>query len=278
MFKDLMVQLDGTEEDEIRLAHAESIAARFQAHLTGLSSNPIPEYRSAFVGEPGYLVAETVIELEERVRAEADVALARLKDRFTRIGVPSEVRNIVDFASEVPGLVTSEARWADLFVASAPYRNSDSFVADRIFEAVLFGAGHAIYVVPPKGRVRGDLRNVIVAWKDTRESARGVAEALPFLRASTGTRIVTVDAEGERGEAAIDIAGHLDRHGVNVEITALEAGNRTVAEVLVDEARKMSADLIVMGAYGHSRFREWILGGATREMLETSDVPMLIAH
>ena len=277
MFKDLMVQLDGTNEDEIRLAHAESIATRFQAHLTGLCSNPIPEYGLAFAGEPSYVAADTILQLEERVRTEAELVLARLKDRFARIGVPNEVRNIVEFASDVPNLAASEARWADLFVASAPYRNSNSFVGDRIFEAVLIGAGHCIYVVPPKGKVRRDLRNVIVAWQDTRESARGVAEALPFLSASTHTRIVTVDAEGG-GEAAIDIAGHLDRHGVNVEITAVESGEKTVAEVLLDEARKMSADLIVMGAYGHSRFREWILGGATREMLETSDVPVLIAH
>jgi nucleotide-binding universal stress UspA family protein len=278
MFKDLMVHLDGTDEDEVRLAHAESIAARFEAHLTGLCINPIPEYGSAFAGEPGFVVADTVIQLEERARTEGEVVLARLKDRFARIDVPNEVRSILDFASDVPKLAASEARWADLFVASAPYRNGNSFVGDRIFEAVLFGAGHSIYVVPPGCKVRRDLRNVIVAWQDTRESARGVAEALPFLRASTHTRIVTVDAEGDRGEAAIDIAGHLDRHGVNVEITAIDAGEKTVAEVLIDEARKMSADLIVMGAYGHSRFREWILGGATREMLETSDVPVLIAH
>jgi nucleotide-binding universal stress UspA family protein len=278
MCKDLMVQLDGTNEDEVRLAHAESIAARFQAHLTGLCINPIPEYGLAFAGDPGFVAADTVIQLEDRARTEAELVLARLKDRFARIGVPNEVRNIVEFASDVPNLAASESRWADLFVASAPYRNSNSFVSDRIFEAVLFGAGHSIYVVPPKRKVRRDLRNVIVAWQDTRESARGVTEALPFLRASTHTRLVTVDAEGDRGEAAIDIAGHLDRHGVNVEITAVEAGEKTVAEVLIDEANKMSADLIVMGAYGHSRFREWILGGVTRKMLETSDVPVLIAH
>jgi nucleotide-binding universal stress UspA family protein len=276
MFKDVMVLLDGADEDEVRLAHAESIAARFAAHLTGLCISPIPEYGLAFAGEPGFVAADTVISLEERARTEAERVLARLKDRFARIDVPNEVRNIVEFGSDAPKWAASEARWADLVVATAPYRKS--FVGDRTFETVLFGAGHCIYVVPPKGRVRRDLRNVIVAWQDTRESARGVAEALPFLRAATHTRIVTVDGEGDRGEVAIDIASHLDRHGVDVEITAAEAGGKAVAEVLIDEARKMSADLIVMGAYGHSRLREWILGGATREMLETSAVPILMAH
>jgi nucleotide-binding universal stress UspA family protein len=126
--------------------------------------------------------------------------------------------------------------------------------------------------------VREDVRNVVIAWKDTRESARAISEAMPFLTSAANARIVTVDAERCPGDAAIDIAAHLDRQGVKVEITPIESAERTVAEILLDEAHKMSADLIVMGAYGHSRVREWILGGATREMLETSDVPMLMAH
>jgi hypothetical protein len=97
MFKDVMVLLDGADEDEVRLAHAESIAARFAAHLTGLCISPIPEYGLAFAGEPGFVAADTVIPLEERARTEAERVLARLKDRFARIDVPNEVRNIVEF-------------------------------------------------------------------------------------------------------------------------------------------------------------------------------------
>ena len=278
MFKDLMVALDGTSEDEVRLAHAESIAIRFESHLTGLCVNPIPEYGLAAGGAYNFAATSSLVQIEEQARREADLACARAKDRFTRLAVPNEVRSIVEFVSDIPKRVASEARWVDLVVASAPYRNGGLSVGNSIFEAILFGAGHCIYTVPPKGKVRRELRNIIVAWKDTRESARGVAEALPFLRSSLHTRIVTVDAEGDQGEEAIDIAGHLVRHGADVEITAAKANERTVAEVLIEEANKMSADLIVMGGYGHSRFREWILGGATREMLETSDLPILIAH
>jgi nucleotide-binding universal stress UspA family protein len=91
---------------------------------------------------------------------------------------------------------------------------------------------------------------------------------------------VTVDPRDveERESQAVDIAAHLDRHGANVEISAIDANGGTVGAVLLDEARRMSADLIVMGAYGHSRFREWILGGVTREMIAQSDTQILLAH
>ena len=107
-----------------------------------------------------------------------------------------------------------------------------------MLEAALFGAGHAVYAVPPGAKARDETYAVVVAWEDTRELARAVAEALPFLTRATNTRIVMVDGESDAGEAAIDIAAHLDRHGVNVEIVAIEAGERTVAQALIDEARK----------------------------------------
>jgi nucleotide-binding universal stress UspA family protein len=278
MFKDLMLHLDGTGEDEIRLAHAEAIATRFGAHMTGLYANPLPDYMIAFGGEPSFTAMSAVVEMEQRARAEGDLVLARLEARFQRLAAPHEIRRIAAQRIDIPGLAASQARWADLFVASAPYRNSDAYVGDRLLESVLFEGGRAVYAIPPGAKPREETRSILIAWRDTRESARAVAEALPFLRRAAKTRLVTVDAQGGRVEPAMDVAAHLDRHGVDVEIMAVEAGNRTVAQILIEEAHKLSADLIVMGAYGHSRFREWILGGATREMLETSDVPIFMAH
>ena len=278
MFKDLMLHLDGTGEDEIRLAHAEAIATRFGAHVTGLYANPLPDYMIAFGGEPGFTAMGAVVEMEERARAEGDLVLARLEARFQRLAAPHEIRRIAAQRMDIPRLGASEARWADLFVASAPYRNSETYVGDRLLEAVLFEGGHAVCAIPPGQRPKAESRNVLIAWQDTREAARAVAEALPFLRQATKTRLIRVAAQDSQAEPVMDVAAHLDRHGVEVEIMAVEAENRTVAQILIEEAHKMSADLVVMGAYGHSRFREWILGGATREMLASSDVPIFMAH
>ena len=147
-------------------------------------------------------------------------------------------------------------------------------------ERVIFEGGHAVYLVPQGRKAMHSIRNVLVAWRDTRELARAIAEVSQFLSAATVVRIVTVDAEDMRGQEArvVDIANHLARLGVTVEVAASGANRGTIAKVLLDEARRMDADLIVMGAYGHSRFREWILGGVTKDMIAQSDVPILMAH
>ena len=142
----------------------------------------------------------------------------------------------------------------------------------------LFEGGHAVCAIPPGQRPKADSRNVLIAWQDTREAARAIAAALPFLLRAKTTRILTVDAHAGRAEAAMDVAAHLDRHGIGVEIHAVKSGEGGVAGVLIGEAHKMAADLIVMGAYGHSRLREYFLGGATRDMLKPSDIPILMAH
>jgi nucleotide-binding universal stress UspA family protein len=278
MLKDLMVHLDGGGEDEVRLAHAEAIATRFGAHITGLYVNPLADYPVAFAGEPRLTPIKSAEEREERARSEAELALARLQERFGRLDGPSEIRPLATQASEIAKLAASEARWADLFLASAPYRSADAALGDSLLESVLFGAGRGIFAVPPGRKASAQIDNILIAWQDTREAARAIAEAMPFLLRAKTTRILTVDAHAGRAEAAMDVAAHLDRHGIGVEIHAVKSGEGGVAGVLIGEAHKMAADLIVMGAYGHSRLREYFLGGATRDMLKTSDIPILMAH
>ncbi len=278
MLKDLIVHLDGTEEDNVRLAQAEAIGLNFKGHLIGLYTNPLPEYAYVLAIQSGLAPMGPVIEIEQQIRKEGDVAVGRLNERFKKMAGTNEVRRIDAGVSELPGLCASQARWADLFVATTPYRSNEGW--DALVEAVLFESGHAIYVVPEQFKVRGTSRNILVAWCNTRESARAFSEAIPFLRAATTVRLVTVEtADGsDRPEDGANIAPHLSRHGINSEIRSVEAAGRSVSEVLLSEAHKMDADLIVMGAYGHSRLREWVLGGTTREMITGSDIPILIAH
>ncbi|MBV8568342.1 MAG: universal stress protein [Methylobacteriaceae bacterium] len=277
MLKDLMVHLDGTPEDEVRIEHAESIALRYEAHLTGLYTNALPEYAYALAIQPGFAPVVPV-EVEERVRRDGDIAFARLTEDATRIRVPNEIRRIDAPFSQLPNLCASEARWADLFVATAPYGRQS--VWDSLVEAALFESGHGVFLIPAGCKTKDAIRHILVAWRDTRESARAVGESLPFLEASETTRIVTVDPpqKSDQDLQSIDLAAHLNRHGAKIDLLSVETGDGTVAQTLLDEAHRMAADLIVMGAYGHSRFREWILGGTTREMIGRSDVPILIAH
>ncbi|MGD0720495.1 MAG: universal stress protein [Roseiarcus sp.] len=281
MLKDMIVHLDGTPEDETRLSHAESVAEARGVRITGLFTNPLPEYVLASGMDPAFSSIAGVAQLQERLHEEGDVICERLKTRLARIGLPSEVRKIEAGPGDLPRLCASEARSADLFLATGGWPNEAGLDWSNLVETIIFEAGRAVYLAPPGRKAARGVRNALVAWRDTRESARAIAEALPLLIRAERTRIVTIDPkrEGEDCAArATDIAAHLDRHGAKVEISAVDTNGGTVAGVLLDEARRMNADLIVMGAYGHSRFREWVLGGVTRDMIAQSDTPLLLAH
>jgi len=281
LLKDLIVHLDGAAEDEIRLGHAEALAGGRGAHVTGLFTNALPEYLMASGMDPAFSSIAGVAQLQERLHEEGNAVGARLAERLAKIDAPAELRKLEAGRGELPGLCASEARSADLFVATGGWPRETGFDWSDLVETVVFEAGRAVYLAPPGRKAGRAIRNVLVAWRDTRESARAIAEALPFLRAADATRIVTVDPlrEGEaRAARAADVAAHLDRHGAKVEIAALDRNGGAIAAVLLDEARRMDADLVVMGAYGHSRFREWILGGVTRDMIAKSDRPLLLAH
>jgi nucleotide-binding universal stress UspA family protein len=278
MFKDIMVHLDGSEEDEFRLRHAEAIAVKGQSHIIGLYTNNLPEYAYVLAIQSGLAPMEPVVELAEQVRRKGDRCVAGLTERCKRIAVETQICRLEALPSEMLELCVAKARCADLFVATAPYRHDELPIWDELIEAVMFDAGQGIYLIPSGAPAR-PIGNILVAWRDTRESARAVAVALPFLKVAARVRIVMADAaEATRDQQAKDLIAHLARHDIKAEVSAIETAGKAVSDVLLREAHRAGADLIVMGSYGHSRFREWILGGATREMIEKADLPMLMVH
>lgn len=276
-YKDLAVHLDGTPEDETRIAHAELLAARFGAHLRGLYTNMLPDV-PMYGGEFGIAA---LVDLADRARLEGDQTFARLQQRFDRLGVVADLRRIENMPNFLEEKVTSETRAADLFVATSPNVSSDQNSWRNLVESVLFNSGRAVYLVPSASKPRQATNTVLVGWVDSREASRAVAEALPFLVAASQVHLVTHQGEDDGSfggaEAMSDIAAHLDRHGARPTVTVLTRGD-DAGSALLDEAHRISADLIVAGAYGHSRFREWLLGGATYDLIAKSDLPILMAH
>jgi len=270
VIKDIVVHLTGSQEDEVRLAYAEAIGARFDAHLTGLYAHILPEV----IGGDG--VALIAMEpLIEQSNEQADATLDRLVQRFDRLTMPHEVRRLDAFSGMAGDALAVEARTADLFVATRPY--GDPADAVNMEVAVLFGSGRACLFVPPKAQTPYSFGTVVVAWNGSRESARAVAEAMPFLKLA-GQVIVVMVGEGEATASGGDIARHLSRHGISAVIGTAEAGSDGAGEALLAEVRRVGAGLLVMGGYGHSRLREWILGGTTRHILANADVPVLMAR
>lgn len=151
-----------------------------------------------------------------------------------------------------------------------------------VFEGVLFGSGRPVLLVPPswKGLELG--RNVVVAWNGKREAARALADAAPLLDKADLVTIMTVDAQpsvdGVGPAPGADIAAHLARRGLRVEVRNLDGLGRDSSDILMEGAARIGADLIVMGGYGRARLREWIFGGVTRAVIENAQVPVFMSH
>ena len=175
--------------------------------------------------------------------------------------------------------VVAHARTSDLVVMTRPAEQDPA--RNALIEDVLFKSGRPMLLVPEDWRSkRWD--TIVIGWNAKAEAVHAVSAAMPLLQASKGVIIATVDALPSAGGHSLtpgsEIAAHLARHGVAVEVHNLDGLGRTHGKSLLDEAMAVDADLLVLGAYGHSRAHEFVFGGVTRELLTGSSVPLLIAH
>jgi nucleotide-binding universal stress UspA family protein len=277
--RDLLVHLDGSDEDETRLTYVEALVSPFDVHVTGLFTNAMPDPAMVTTADAGLAVSEVLINLERATRDKGAELAPRLSMRLQRLGSSTDLVRLDDVPVRLQHTAVSLSRTADLFVATMPYRPASDRRWDGLVETVLFGSGRGVLLVPPHHQARGPIQRILVAWTDTREAARAVAEAIPLLAHATRVDVVLVAPErGEHEAPAADIVRHLSRHGAKVELKIVAAAGRTVAQALIEQAQRGATDLIVMGAYGHSRMREWIVGGSTRDILETATTPVLMAH
>ena len=274
--KDLLVFLDGTQADEARITQAEALAARHDSFLTGLYCNALPEVM--FASEAGMASIDVVSQMQDSSRAEGDAKAEAIAARFGRLNVKNEVRRFDVYSSQMGLTLANEARTADLFIASRPYGHYNGHA--EALEQVLFNSGRGCLFLPPVGDPR-PFDTVVLAWRNTREVARAVSEALPII-AGAKKVIVAMASENDSAEdegtmPGADISRYLTRHGAKVELRTLTNWSH-VGEALLNEVERSQADLLVMGGYGHSRFREWVLGGATRDVLTRAETPVFIAH
>lgn len=272
MIKDVMVSLEGTAADDVRLAAVGTIADLFDSHVIGLFINALPSIVS--VDGDGFRA-----KLLDEVRAFGDQVEMQLAERLARLNRPTEVRRIDVFADDIVDTVSREARGADAFVALRP--NGGPQEPERLVEGVLFGSGRHLVLIPDGRAPKSPLDRILVAWNGTRESARALAEAMPYLHKAKATTVVVVDEERPAGlqrSIGTDAVNHLQHHGIDASLHRVHGRGHDVAAALIEEAERLDADLMVMGAYGHSRLREMLLGGVTYDLLRRTPVPLVIAH
>jgi nucleotide-binding universal stress UspA family protein len=277
MIKDIMVHLDGSPEDEIRLEHGQALASAERAHLIGIFTNQMPDLTIAIPMDGGAAAMQVLSELEDQARKDGDATAKRLTERLAGLPVPSELRRFDETFGALSARVVEQARCADLFIATRPYGDVETNAWSDLVEAVLFGSGRALLLVPPGHHRQGPIQTVLVAWNGSRESARALREGLDFIGQATRTVVLVVDPPPDT-MPWLEVEAHLARHDVVAEVITAESQDRHIADVILDEARRLSADLVVMGAYGHTRLREQVFGGATRDMLTASESPILVAH
>jgi nucleotide-binding universal stress UspA family protein len=259
---------------------AAQIATRADAHLDALVLGvDRTQIGYSYVGSGAVMIAAAMERAEEEARATA-------KAMNDAIGAQSpDLRYAVDSAVTQLGALTdvvaARARYADLVVLSQPYGKDRGVEDEAVTEAALFEGMAPVLIVPDKGMASTDPRRVVVAWNQSREALVAARRAMPFLRRADSVSIVVIDppAHGpERSDPGGMLCQMLVRHGVRAEVVVLARSLPRVSDVLARHLRETDAELLVMGAYGHSRFREAILGGATRNMLEHAEVPVLLAH
>jgi nucleotide-binding universal stress UspA family protein len=276
MIKDIIVNLSVGERPAPVGDYAISVAAAFEAHLAGVAFlyDPIVPVSGA-----GYIPAE-VIETQERENAAASKAAL---DRFTaackRAGVAAEPLTLSASLAGVGEQFGHIARRFDLSIVGQA-EPEKSAVEEVIAEAALFESGRPVIVVPYIQKDALKLDRVMLCWDGSRAAARAIADAMPLLKKAGQVEIVIVSNErGKRDEVeGVDMAQHLARHGLKVEVKRTVLGDIDVADVILSHAADVGADFIVMGGYGHSRLREFVLGGVTRSIFRSMTAPVLMSH
>lgn len=215
---------------------------------------------------------ESAKELDEQLTAEVG------KQQF---GLRAAVETAIVQMAAITDLVAQRARYADVVVLPLPYGKGRGNESEIILEAALFEGQAPVLVLPQDDFAALPPRRVVIAWNGSRESLNAVRAAMPLLKTAERVIITMVDPSPkgvDRSDPGGLLCQMLVRHGVKAEVAVLARSLPRISDVLAQQLRDVDADLLVMGAYGHSRFRESILGGATRHMLETAQVPVLMAH
>jgi nucleotide-binding universal stress UspA family protein len=271
-FRDLVVYADDGAGTRTRLEFAARFARNQGAHLVALHALTEPTLPPSVRAFAGTSLMES---LRDQVR-EAAATLRKLAGDVGKAeGIDIEYREAWGVPTDVAIL---HARHADAAIVPQPDRRAAGDIG-ALAENLVMESGRPVLIVPNAGTYSGEAKHVVCAWNGTRESARAVADALPLLRRAEKVSILSVDPKGaEKRVPGADIALHLARHGVTAEATTTYADGIGVGDALLSRIVDLGADMLVMGAYGHSRAREAVFGGATRDVLDRMTVPVLMSH
>ena len=276
MIKDILANLSVTKDGGPSGDYAVSVASALQAHLTGI----------AFIYDPvvplegtGYIPAEVIESQEADNETAAKTAIKKFLVTTDRAGISADPLTISASFAAAGDRFARMARRFDLAVVGQAQPET-STLDEVIGETTLFESGRPVIFVPYIQKAPFKLDNVMVCWDGSRPAARAIGDAMPLLVKAGGVEIVIVTNErGKQDEIeGADMGQHLARHGVKVDVHRIPGGDIDIADALLSHAADSGTDFIVMGGYGHSRFREFVLGGVTHSIFRSMTVPVLMSH
>lgn len=274
-YKTLLALFENEESAPVVAEAAIKLGNVHNGHIIGMHGeiiDPLPIYSPFDVPDP------TVMTAIYEAAAAKRVALEEVFKRTVgQSGLPFEWRVFRGTSGTTSTGMTETTRCADLIISSQPRPGYPSEFNDLLFES-----GRPVLFIPWVARQMPNLKRVLVAWDGSREAARAAFDSIPLLKTADMVEIFSVDPQDTRtqsaGMAGADLATSLDRHGVKATLNSLTSNNLSVASILENRLADMSADLMVMGAYSHSRLRETVFGGVTRTLLESMTVPVLMSR
>jgi len=278
-YKTISIIVTDEASDAGVLNAAVAFAQREEAHLDVycLGIEPV-RYDAAPLGAAPILALSDAGEAQAQAEALTKWAEGEVKGAFC----PVVVEPVTAASLGLEPAIARVLRYSDLIIAAQPYGEGSTPLQATIVEAALFGTSAPVLVIPPRGiDYSRAFERPLVAWNESDESLATVRKSISALQAAQRTEIVLVDPPShspERSDPGGSVCIMLARHGIKSEVSILAKTMPRVAEVINRHAQENSSDLIVMGAYGHSRFKQAIFGGATRDMLETAQIPVMMAH
>jgi nucleotide-binding universal stress UspA family protein len=275
-YKTVLAHFDSTERAATRLRLAAGLAQDFDAHLAAVYSIMSPLYSEPFVADGGAFVAQELLRFQERKDQEARAAFDKV---VPSLGRPVEWRAE---SGDPASVVNEQARYADLVILGQYDDSQQNDTTPDFIGRVIMGSGRPVLVIPYAGEFETIGRRPMVAWNASREAGRAVSSSMPLLRRADEVQVTTFNARGGRGGhgdvPGADIATFLARHGVKANVSGSTSKDVDIGNQILSRVDDFQCDLIVMGGYGHSRAFEFVMGGATRTLLESMTVPVLFAH
>lgn len=282
-YRDILVHLDNSARSDVRLNLAIELALRHGAHLTAVYALDLPSPAMFMGGTSVFdmrMADEILTQARDYALETSHVVQARFEEALRKNSVEGEWRGVNGLAAETAAL---HGRYADLVVVG---QSDPEHLAKpgelHVPETVILESGRPVLVIPYFGDIKPIGRTVLVGWKSGREAARAINDAIPLLSHAKSLTVLAIDPKqgiSEEGELpAADISLHLARHGITATAAHTVSGGIAEGDVLLNYVSDLGADLIVAGGYGHSRAREFVLGGATRSLLATMTVPVLFSH